>query len=200
MDSKFYFLATLCLIGGLVCGYFIATTTFQNQYVAYEYKIQNQEEELNAKDVQLQARDAMIQSQTTIIQSQTTIIQNQEELLQQLKANITKLQIQIEQLRGQQAQTQVRIDAVTWDSALFTLDVRNTGSANAVIETVFIRVNQAGSAPVTYEVQSIRSYIPVASHAMLTFSYQWAASTSYVIRVTTTTGFYYEAVFTSPSS
>jgi hypothetical protein len=219
MDSKFYFLATICLIGGLVGGYLIASTTLQNQNVAYELKFQSQDAELTAKDALLQAKDTQLQTQTTLIQSQeaelkskdtqlqaqNTLIQTQENLLQQLKANVTKLQIQIEQLAGQQAQTQVRIDSVTWGSVSFSLDVRNTGSVDATLESVSIRRNTAGSQAY---VTAVASSVVAGNHMIVDLSsstwapsgFAWVHNTSYVIRVTTNTGFYYEAVFTSPTA
>jgi uncharacterized protein (DUF3084 family) len=220
MDSKFYFLAIICLTVGLVGGYLIASTPLQNQVVAYELRIQSQDAELNAKDAllqakdaqlkaqdvqlqakdaQLQAKDAQLQAKDAQLQVQNILIQTQENLLQQLKANVTKLQELIQSISGQ-AQTQVRIDSVTWDNVSFTLDVRNTGSVDAVIESVSIRANQAGSTQTKFEIPSIRSSIPVGSHATITLTYQWATSQSYVIRVTTSSGFYYEAVSTSPAA
>ena len=106
-----------------------------------------------------------------------------------------------------QAQTQVRIDSVAWNVAsdTFTLDVRNTGSVDATLESVSIRKNVAGSA--TY-VGATTTAIAAGSHATITPgaflpaspALDLAFSTSYVIRVTTNTGFYYEAVFMTPSS
>ncbi len=211
MDSKFYFLAISCLLGGMVSGYLIASTTLQNQNVAYQLRIQSQDAELYAKDAlitakdaqlqaqatQLQAKDVQLQAQDAQLQAQSTLIQTEENLLQQLKANVTKLQ-ELIQLISSQTQTQIRIDSVTWGSVSFTVDVRNTGSVDIIIESVSIRANQASSTPTTYEIPSIRSAILVGSHAMITLNYQWATSTSYIIRVTTNTVFYYEAVFTSP--
>ena len=103
-----------------------------------------------------------------------------------------------------QAQTQVRIDSVAWNVAgdTFTLDVRNTGSVDAVLESVSIRKNVAGSA--TY-VGATTTSIGAGSHTVITpgtfapTGLDLVASTSYVIRVTTNTGFYYEAVFMTPA-
>ncbi len=213
MDSKFYILAIICLTVGLVGGYLIASTTLQNQVGTYELRIQSKDAELNAKDAliqakdvqiqaqaaQVQAKDTQLQAQAAQIQAQDTLIQTQENLLQQLKANITKMQEQIESI-SVQLQTRVRVDSVTWGNTVFTLDVRNTGSVNTVVESVSIRVNQEGSSPTTFETPSIKASIPAGLHAMVTLNYQWAMSTTYVIRVTTNTGVYYEAVFTSPAA
>jgi len=211
MDSKIYFLAIICLTGGLVGGYLIASTTLQNQNVANQLRIQSQDAELiakdamiTAKDAQLQAKDAQLQAldtqlkaQDVQLQAQSTLIQTQENLLQMLKANVTKLQ-ELIQLISTQTHTQIKIDSVVWDSVSFTVDVRNTGSVDAVIESVSIRANQAGSLPTIFKILSVRSSIPALTHSMITLTYQYAASTSYIVRVTTNTGFYYEAVFTSP--
>jgi hypothetical protein len=213
MDSRFYLLLLIGVIGGLIGGYFISSTLLQNQIGAYEVRIQGQDAvittkdallqvqdtQLKAQDTQIKAQDTQINAQDQQLQAQSTLIQTQENLLQQLKANITKLQEQIQSI-SDQVQTRVEIDSVTWGSDSFALDIRNTGLVNAVVESVSIRVNQAGSSSSTFEIPSIRSSIPVGSNATITLTYQWATSTSYVIRVTTNTGFYYEAVFTSPSA
>ena len=107
-----------------------------------------------------------------------------------------------------QAQTQVRIDSVTWGSStsdLASLDVRNTGSIDAQIESVSIRHNSAGSQANS---TSLTKAIGTGTHEVINLAgvtwapgdLAWDNSQSYVIRVTTNTGFYYEAVFTSPAS
>ena len=86
-------------------------------------------------------------------------------------------------------------------ASAFGLDVRNTGSVDAVIESISIRSNQAGSLFTMIEDASVAKTIGVGSHILVgPATFTWETSTSYVIRVTTTTGFYYEAVFTSPST
>jgi flagellin-like protein len=100
-----------------------------------------------------------------------------------------------------QAQTQVRIDSVTWTTGAMTLDVRNTGSVDATLESVSIRLNQAGSSA---KVIGDGTAIFTGTHhsvgpLSLTGYSDLAAAKSYVIRVTTNTGFYYEAVFTTPT-
>lgn len=214
MDSKIYLIATICLIGGLVGGYLIASTTLQNQVVAYQLRIQSHDAEITAKDaliqakdvqiqannVEIQAKDAQLQAQATQLQAQSTLIQTPESLLQQLKANVTRLQELIQEI-SVQVQTQVRIDSVTWGSSSFTLDVRNTGSVDTVIASVSIRVNQAGSAATVLSSPVIGRTISSGGHTLVgPASYTWMSSTSYVVRVTTNTGFYYEAVFSSPAA
>jgi flagellin-like protein len=107
-----------------------------------------------------------------------------------------------------QAQTQVRIDSVTWGAshaATMVLDVRNTGSVDATLESVSIRKNAAGSTALVLPVSTAigagtHSAVPATGTLSISsMSPVYAASTSYVIRVTTNTGFYYEAVFTSPA-
>ncbi|MGD0802607.1 MAG: peptidylprolyl isomerase [Candidatus Bathyarchaeia archaeon] len=102
-----------------------------------------------------------------------------------------------------QAQTQVRIDSVTWGSTFSQLtgvDVRNTGSVDATLESVSIRVNSSGSQAY---VLTVTNAIGTGAHMTIgpiaPTGFTWAHSTSYVIRVTTNTGFYYESVFTSPA-
>ena len=189
-------MSTILLIGGLVGGYLVASTNQQNQAIVYELRLQSKETELQTKNTQLLAKEALIQQQVALTQSQ-------ENLIQQLKQNMTLLQLRIEQLESliqSRNQTQIRIDSVTWQTGSFAIDVRNTGSINAVIKSVYIRTNQEGSTFSTFEIPSIRSWIPVGSQATITLNYQWTASTPYVIRVTTSSGFLYEAVSTSPTT
>ena len=110
-----------------------------------------------------------------------------------------------------QAQTQIRLESVNWDKTAgnavdgLTIQIRNTGSVAATIEGVTIRVNKAGAATT--------SLLPAAMVGPFSFdtgdahsikvpnaAFVWVVGTSYVIRVTTSTGFYYESVATSPSS
>jgi len=200
MDSKFYFLATICLIGGLVGGYLIASTNLQNQILTYELRLQSKDAELSSKDTQLQAKD-------TIIQTLTKMIDSQDVLIQELKANVTKLQERIESLESQstQAQTQLRVDTVNWGATPHTtmiVTMRNTGSVAAMIESVAMRENKAGASSITLTPDPTNPK-SLDIGAALQFKYTLVApglSTSYVIRVTATTGFYYELVATTPSS
>jgi flagellin-like protein len=122
-----------------------------------------------------------------------------------------------------QAQTQVRIDTVAWnklDSGQgFSIVIRNTGSVAATIESITIRLNTAGSSTQTFN-PAVPKSVDVADtwdSSTLTgagwkqvasanhdpnadLNPHWVVSTSYVIRVTTTTGFYYETVSTTPAS
>jgi len=119
-----------------------------------------------------------------------------------------------------QAQTQVRIDTVTWGRTAgvrndnFDLLIRNTGSVAAQVESISIRTNTAGSTASVWTAPA-GSSIDVGVTSTLHFlgasalpvfpttvppSTAWALSTSYIIRVTTSTGFYYEMVATTPSS
>ena len=114
-----------------------------------------------------------------------------------------------------QAQTQVRIDTITWVKggnatgawSKFDLLIRNTGSVAAQVESVSIRTNTAGStasvwtAPAGSSIDvGITSTLHYLGHFANPHFITWDISTSYIIRVTTTTGFYYEMVATTPSS
>jgi hypothetical protein len=108
-----------------------------------------------------------------------------------------------------QAQTQVRIDSVTWGpsgSSSIVLDIRNTGSVDAVLASVSIRKDIAGSValvlPVTTAIGvGTHSAVPASGTLDLSgLTPPYALSASYVVLVTTNTGFYDEAIFTSPSS
>ena len=110
--------------------------------------------------------------------------------------------------QSQQAQTQVRIDSLTWDvdSGTLTVVVRNTGSVSATIESIALRSSATGS---TYYSESFTTGNSI--NTGLTVSLVWdetsasaadllAISTEYVVRATTTTGFQYEMTATSPAS
>lgn len=208
MDSKFYFLAVVCLIGGLVGGYLIASTTLQNQTLTYELRLQSKDAELSSLNTQLEAKD-------TTIHTLTTMIDSQDALIQELKANVTKLQEQLDLLASQssQAQTQVRIDSVAWDVATekVTVTIRNTGSITADIESITIRKNTAGST--TYSCSDAAATGAIDVGVVKPKIWDSASVTptppatgfidngiAYVIRVTTKTGFFYELVATSPTS
>jgi hypothetical protein len=195
MESKFYFITTILLIGGLVGGYLVASTNQQNQAILYELRLQSKDSELQTKVAQLQAKDALIQQQMAFTQSQ-------ENLIMQLKENVTTLALRIEQLEDiikSWNQTQVRIDSLTWEIGSFALDIRNTGSINVLIKSLSIRANQEGGEFYTFKIPSVNSFIPVGALVRITLNYQWVASASYVIRVETSSGLCYEAVFTSPT-
>jgi len=105
--------------------------------------------------------------------------------------------------QSQQAQTQVRIDSVTWDVGANSLNVtvRNTGSVGATIETVSVRLSTQAS---TWYPVSVSTAIDTGSTAEITWDgatagLTLASSSSYVIRVTTSTGFYYEMSAVSPA-
>jgi len=108
-----------------------------------------------------------------------------------------------------QAQTQVRIDSVDWGAtpykaaANYTIQIRNTGSVSATIESVQIKENKAGMSfkrlagldtnPKSLDIGDAQ---PFEFTGLATTT----LSTSYIIRVTTTTGFYYEMVATTPAA
>ena len=110
--------------------------------------------------------------------------------------------------QSQQAQTQVRIDSLTWGVSgnNVTVVVRNTGSVSATVESIALRSSATGS---TYYSESFTSGNSI--NTGVTISLNWdesgasapggflAASTEYVIRVTTSTGFQYEMTATTPS-
>ena len=114
MDSKLYILAIICLTGGLVGGYIIASISIQNQNVAFNARLQGQDAEITAKDALLQAKDAQllakdaqiqaqdvqIQAQAAQLQAQSILIETQGTMLQQLMANVTRLQEQIQAIIG----------------------------------------------------------------------------------------------------
>ena len=115
--------------------------------------------------------------------------------------------------QSQQAQTQVRIDHVTWDltGQKMSCTIRNTGSVAATIESFSVKKNVAGA---TWYDDSLDGDTATSGAVDVgdTLTRGWdvndagappdylAPSTSYVIRVTCSTGFYYEKVAVSPAS
>jgi hypothetical protein len=104
--------------------------------------------------------------------------------------------------QSQQAQMQVRIEMVKWDvdSGIVTVTVRNTGSVTATIESIGIRENLAGAPWYTDETADAVKSIDVGGTRDLVWDETGASATgllddgkSYVIRVTCTTGLYYES-------
>ena len=103
-----------------------------------------------------------------------------------------------------QAQTQVRIDSVNWDhsgatATGITVMIRNTGSVAATLESVTVRENKAGSSTTTLALGANGNSYDTGVALGKSLTWVYSVGTSYVVRVTTTTGFYYEAVVTSPS-
>jgi len=110
-----------------------------------------------------------------------------------------------------QAQTQVRIDTVVWHGNStfgrgFTILIRNTGSVAATIESISIRPNTAGSTAKIYKPVNPAAIDVGVTLDTVGVSFtpsvidKWSVSTSYVIRIVTTTGFYYESVATTPAT
>jgi archaeal type IV pilus assembly protein PilA len=100
-----------------------------------------------------------------------------------------------------QAQTQVRIDSIGYTySNTAVVAIRNTGSIDATVESVWVRTNTAGS---TWFKDDASQTIQVGKAADVTctpISPVLVVNTSYVFRVTTTTGFYYEFISTTPAA
>ena len=192
MDSKLYLVATICIIGGLVGGYFLASTTLQNQLVANEVRLQN-------KDSEISTLTSQVEAQTTTINTLTTMVHDQEAEIQALESSITIYEAQITQ-QSTQAQTQIRVDGVLYTSRTqLQVSVRNTGSVNAVTESIWVRRNSAGSTWDT--IQSSTQIQPGQAVTIpATLNVALIPSSSYVIRVTTTTGFYYEYISNTPST
>jgi len=108
-----------------------------------------------------------------------------------------------------QAQTSVRIDSVEWDLSAdtATLVVRNTGSVDCTLESISVRPNVSGTAFMvgTTAVKSPTTSFTILQSTTGTFTftattYDIVASTSYIVRATTTSGFYYELVASTPTS
>ena len=89
----------------------------------------------------------------------------------------------------------------THDANTVVVAIRNTGSIDATIESVWVRPNTAGSTWYKDDA-SLRPYRSARQLTLLLIpsSLVLVVNTSYVWRVTTTTGFYYEFISTTPAS
>ena len=108
----------------------------------------------------------------------------------------------------QQAQTQIRIDMLEWyvTDDYLKLVVRNTGSVVTSVDSVGLRLNDSGAEWYIDSSEDAKG----AMNPSDTLDVNWTEidtdatgllenSVSYVIRVTTTTGFYYELMAATPS-
>ena len=106
-----------------------------------------------------------------------------------------------------QAQTSVRIDSIEWNvnANTATLVVRNTGSVDCTLESISVRKNESGL-PFGMTTLTSTPLTPTTILQSKTGTFTWDASTpdldystSYVIRASTTSGFYYELVASTPT-
>lgn len=112
--------------------------------------------------------------------------------------------------QSQQSQTQIRIDVVTYETSTsgaikITLIIRNTGSVTAMLDSVSVTIVQS----TTTATLTDKIAIPAGQTVTYTFTagtdgvasgWRWVIERSYVIRATTTTGFYNETLSSSPST
>jgi hypothetical protein len=197
MDSKALLYTILILIFGLVGGYLVGSVTLQRQLSTLTLEYTNSKME----NTQLRETISALQVNVTNLNRQITVLQS----------NLGHVFIPTQPYSGQPLQgwsnqTQVHIDSVTWGSQTSTIDsidVRNVGGVDATLESVEIRRNLAGS--VTY-VTHVTKSISTLSHVSIELSqaiwdpngFSWVGYGSYVVRVTCNTGFYYEAIFSTP--
>jgi hypothetical protein len=174
MEPKSYIIIIIALIVGSASGYTISSENFKNHLFLLELQMSEKDDRIT-----------------------------------DLQENITILKSQIEALRSRCPQTRVRIDMVEFCVSCnkVIVTIRNTGGITADIESIGIRLNQPGENWYIDSSNDASGAIEVGN----SFSFEWieyyagtpatflSYSTSYMIRVTTTTGFYYEMVAVSPS-
>ena len=204
MNSKAYLVAAVLLVGGVLGGYLLGTTSYESRIRAYEQQIK-------AKDLQiqqLQSKDALIeelQAKIQELQAPDLYVEQLQAQIQELYGNYTALQKMF--IDSQQpTQIEVRIESVAWHGSgpgvahnTYTITANNTGTEPAIIESISIRLDQAGSTPATFYPDPTIG-IDVKKTISVILPYSWAINTLYVVRVTTTTGFYHEALAKSPPS
>jgi hypothetical protein len=101
--------------------------------------------------------------------------------------------------QSQQAMTQVRIDLIQWDieNNQVIISVRNTGSVEAKITSIGIKDRSEDNFVDDIDCSQL---IDIGVKSELVWNKgNLEAGTSYIIRVTCNTGFFYETIETSPS-
>jgi hypothetical protein len=95
--------------------------------------------------------------------------------------------------QSMRAQTEIRIEQVTWiDSRNFMVTVREMGALTAMLESVSINKSQSTMNPELVGVNTSISPGTVNELHVTLSATTLENNTSYVIRVTTNTGFFYE--------
>jgi len=91
------------------------------------------------------------------------------------------------------AQTDIRIEQVTWiDSKNFGVKVRELGAVSATLESVSIKKSQSETSPELVGVNTSISPGTVNELHITLSTTTLEDNTSYIIKVTTNTGFFYE--------
>jgi hypothetical protein len=91
------------------------------------------------------------------------------------------------------AQTEIRVEQVTWiDSRNFAVTVREMGATTAKIESVSIKKSQSDASSELVSASTSISPGTVTEVPIALSTTTLENNTSYVVRVTTTTGFFYE--------
>jgi len=96
-----------------------------------------------------------------------------------------------------QMRTAVEITSIQFlANNIITVNIRNRGGYDANV-TISIRLNKAGT---TYQTISLgkNNIVPIGESKIFSLSYTWVSKTNYVIRATTSTGFYYESPKIAP--
>jgi hypothetical protein len=197
MNFKSARVAIILLIFGLAGGYLVGSVTLQGQLSTLNLEYKN----TKIENTQLRETISALQANVTNLNRQITVLQS----------NLGHVFITTQPNSGQpfqpwSNQTQVRIDSVTWGSQTSTIDsidIRNVGGVDATLESVSIRRNLTGSD--TY-FTPVTNLISTLSHVSIELSqaiwdpngFSWVGYGSYVVRVTCNTGFYYEAIFSTP--
>jgi hypothetical protein len=91
------------------------------------------------------------------------------------------------------AQTEIRVEQVTWiDGKNFDVTVRDLGASSATLESVSISKSQSNSITELIQVNASISPGSVVGLRVTLSTTKLEDKIPYVVRVTTTTGFYYE--------
>ena len=115
--------------------------------------------------------------------------------------------------QGGQAQTGIKIESVEFaktgnnkDTVIVT--VRNTGSVDAKIATIYIIDSSANQYKADYGVSPLTPIVITPNkisaftltYSLLSPTFGWSTSSSYTVRVVTDNGFVSEGSYTSPAS
>jgi hypothetical protein len=232
MNSKFYGFLVICLVVGLIGGYFIGSIPLQQTMNNMQIQLDDQEHQIG--DLQI-----TVQNLTTVIEKKDNELSQFVLALGELEAGISERNehiafledfvVHLQEVRdfneghiilleelviGLEQEinnlhailfTEIQIDDVEWNvnENILTVTVRNTGNYSTLVEFISVRRNIDGS---TFDTQEVipPAEIQVEEVAIVNWGGPDAGlilqqGASYVVRVTCSTGFYYEILVSIPA-
>ena len=225
METKSYAFLVIALVVGLIGGYLVGSMPLQQQINGLQLQLDEQDQtiiELQAsvggleatveeQDFQIGELEGAIHERNEHIGFLQEVIVELEAVSEQKESHISSLEGMIGGLEEEINRlrmillTEIQIDDVEWNvnENMLMVTVRNTGSYSALVEFLSVRRNIEGSTFETQEVLPPRE-IEVEEATVINWGGPDAGLTlqqgaSYVVRVTCSTGFYYEIVISIPA-